>query len=204
LTKHPGYSPRRKNIGVFLDQGIAGHAADFVYHKEKPRVTFDDYYQQVGSFINRLMIEQGLDGFELLLHPSNFAPVSDVRAAINIEKCDVSKGDTPAAIHDAALVVGENSSAFSLAVLFQKPVCFFYATSTFLDNPINFTDPEITADYARLLGRTVNRSDSGELDCGIDYKAYDRFRRRYIKEIDTPDLSYFEILGQELKKVNLS
>ena len=186
------------NVGVFLDQGIGTITSDAILFGEHPRVSFESYCAQVGAFLRRVIEAQSLDGFRFILHPSNFTPPDAVKSALKLDPCEVMKGGTAAAIRRCSVVVSQSSSALALAVLYEKPIAFFYADT---DDPQASARPNVTSRYARLLGRRVNYPDSPNLDVGVDVKRYRKFRLRYVKEPDTIDRSYYRILGDQLSRV---
>lgn len=186
-------------FGVFLDQGMAcSEMADRRLLDEKPRMTIDDYYGQVGKYIEKVICQAGLDRFVIALHPGNLDPIERIKTAVMVESCEVVRGCTAELVSESCLVAGSTSSAFALAVLFNKPVSFFVAGQRGSDD---MEHERIAIQYASMLGRRVNYIDTDAIDYGRNEGAYHRFRIRYVKEPDTQNRSYYSILDQEIRNV---
>ena len=105
-----------KSYAVFLDQNAPSHP-DYYFHKNKPPVTENNYYQSMNNFFDNF---ENITGIEIIIasHPrfsakKNHNHWGNRRSVI---------GETPSLIKGSDLVFAHYSTAISFAVLLKKPV----------------------------------------------------------------------------------
>jgi hypothetical protein len=162
------------NYAVFLDQNAPSHP-DYYFHKNKPPVTENNYYQSMNSFFDNF---ENITGIEIIIasHPRISANKScnqwgNRRSVI---------GETPSLVKGSDLVFAHYSTAISFAVLLKKPVVQLitneYVESYRYDRFIAFNN-ELNLMQFNVDNDTIAKKDF----FNFDKAAYKNYEELYLK-----------------------
>ena len=178
-----------KPTAVFLDQYLPFHP-DWRFIGVDVGIDPVSYYGRLNSFFD--IIEKDL-GVEVVIaaHPnSDYSQMPDY---FNGRKC--IRNRTAELIRQSSLVIASFSASINLANLFYKPIVFVTSKEFDSKNCKRTIDAFSELHSKRPLyidgGITVNWDD----EMKVDRKAYDNYRRSYIKSDNSPDLPLWEIVS---------
>jgi hypothetical protein len=188
----------KKNVGslVFLDQNYCFSSEWLFPGLGGAPTSPDNYFPKLTKILNSISLDLDLATI-VAGHPRfNYADIKKHYGKIIIE-C----GKTAQLIRDCDLVVGHDSTAIQLAVIFQKPLIFL--TSCELDlsvwgQSIRFMAAEL-GKYPINIDHPVNAINwQDEMYINID--AYNRYKENYIKISGSPEKSSWNIVIDRIEK----
>jgi len=187
-------APVDDHLGIFLDDNLI-FDLDLVYFGGEPPSPPGVYYGRLNRFFDLVEDRFGIH-IRVASHPG-----SDYSAHPKIfGGRPIVKGRTASLVRSCGLVLAHGSTAINFAVLFERPVLFITDT----DIRRHSHGPYIEK-MASLLGKKpVDVDDPGELDqasiWSVDRDAYRRYRNLYIKRDGTPELPFWEVFANYLKR----
>jgi hypothetical protein len=185
-------STRSAPFAVFIDQDYCDHY-EYITQGSKRVVTADQYYPSICNGLRR--IGKALNvRLHVAAHPRRKGQ------PLQFEDIPLSFGGTAELIRDCSVVVGHDSTAVQMAVLFQKPVIFVTTNQinrTYFDGSFK---KESLAHFASELGKAVINLDE-DLDqidwrkeLVVNQEKYTGYREKYIKMSGTPDRCSWDIV----------
>lgn len=184
-----------KAYGVFLDEDVPFHP-DYGYMGVQPFSTPEQYYPCLCKFFS--IIEQKQD-CEIIIaaHPrSKYENMPDF-----FNGRPVVKGKTVELVKNARFVITHSSTANNFAVLFRKPIIF--VTTDSLQQSTQ--GPWIEKFASCFDKKAINISKPFDFDLdrelAVDNEKYIAYKRNYIKRDGTPELPFWQIVANSLKKM---
>lgn len=183
-----------EDMVVFLDEYLPFHP-DYLYMDIPPFCKPEEYYPHLLKFFDFIESKLALKVI-IAAHPrSNYEDHTKL-----FGRHTIIKGKTAELIGKSRFVIAHASNSINYAILFDKPIIF--TTTSGLCN-----SPEGTwiRTLASLLGKKVhNLSEKIEIDldeeCKVNEKLYSEFRNNYIKRIGSPELPFWQIVADYLKR----
>lgn len=182
----------RDGTAVFLDEYVPFHP-DYLRRGHEPYSTAERYYPALRRFFDAFERATGLT-VVVAAHPrSSYEKHPDYfggRRAV--------RGRTVEMVRDSDAVIAHSSTAIAYAVLFRKPVVLT-ASADLRACP---DGPLINAMALSLDKRLLDLDHPDEADwkaaMTVDEKAYEAFRRRYVKKDGTPEKPFWDIVADRL------
>lgn len=182
--------------GLFIDQYIPFHNETKTFYKIN--LISAEYYSKISDFLLKLKEYLNLQKIIIALHPN--ANLEKVKPYFQAQYFSIISGKTLRYTAQSDIVVGHASTAFSYAILFNKPIMLIKT----LD--MKRTQYEYAIDeWANVLNRKPNlilsnKQDISNFDYGADQRAYLEYLKKYIKNPNTPDLKQWEIFLERVLK----
>ena len=181
-----------KEYFVFIDNNIARHP-DYKYHGTKPPVNEQKYLNDLINFFNSIEKKTNIK----IIIAAN--PKSKHKKDI-FGKRKILYNKTAELIQNSNGVFLHNSTAVNFAILFKKPL--FFLTS-------NHIKESWIHEGIYLMAKSLNKKvininlfePHDKINFSIDYKAYQKFKTKYIKCLKTKNIFSWEILNKYLKVI---
>ena len=187
------------SYAVFIDDGMTHHS-DYSILNQKPPISVDDYYPLLAKFLNKFAIEIKLPVL-FATHPKT--PDHIIEKFPNLLKgIKYQIGNTAELVRNSKMVLLHQSTAFSFAVLFNKPVVFL--TSNKLRD--SWIGPRIDNFAKSVNGQIINMDNdlNKPLDfqnlLKIDKSKYKNYLDQYLKVPNSPDIPLWEIFSKYIEK----
>lgn len=186
---------KETDTAVFIDQDIAAHP-DFTFSGHAPYVSAERYYGLMNSVFDSIRDRLGLKTI-IAAHPR--ADIDRLKKHYVGYECIAGK--TAELIRAGKMVLTHSSTAINLANLFYKPAVFL-TTMELEGNRGGLFIKEM----ARWFGKKPVLVDGGlasidwDHELRVDMPIYDNYRNSYIKVNGSPQLPYWQIVADRLKR----
>lgn len=185
---------------VFLDDYLP-LSTDYYYINQQPPIGVDEYYAKIRSFFDYVEMNYHVR-IVIAAHPR-----SKYSESVNyFGGRTIIKGRTAELVQESSVVFAHMSTSINYAVLFRKPLVFI--TMDKLQNRTRgryFVGAYIETIAQSLNKNPINIDDVTQLDwekeLHIDMESYARYQNNFIKKEGTPEIPFWEIFAQNLKKL---
>ena len=117
---------KKEKFILFIDTAIFDHPENFYENKKDDKSFMDIYYNDLKFFLTNLHIKTGLKIY-ISLHPRTLGSYKNkIKKIFKNKHFNIVKGHTSIYAKYCKLVVNHTSSAIQFAVLYFKPVIFYY------------------------------------------------------------------------------
>ena len=180
-----------KNYFVFIDNDLANHP-DYKYHGTKPPVDEKKYLTDLKNFFDLVEKKTKLK-VVIAANPKSKHKIGKFgnRKILFNKTGELIKSSIGVFIH--------NSTAINYAILFKKPL-FFLSSNHIKESWLH----EGIYLMSKTLGRNIINMNmfkkTNILNFKINYKAYEKFKNKYIKCTKTKNIYSLVILNENLKK----
>ena len=166
---------KAKNKIVFLDSPGPLFSSDYAYTGDKEHKTIDTWYPSLCKFFDHLELLFDAKVVIAAHYKSNFTSCSEVFGGR-----EVYYGRTNELIAESKLVITEQSSAVSYAVIYEKPILFIYSDELKDDHRIM----RFSNNISKILGQphiNINQLDSIPHKLpGIDENLYHNYKDSFL------------------------
>lgn len=196
LDKSGEGKPAEDGTAVFLDSYLPFHP-EFIFSKKPHPISPERYYPDICKFFDYIEDVLSLK-VVIAAHPrSNYEGRDDYFGSRL-----VLRGQTPALVKRARLVLAHSSYALNFAALFKKPVIFL--TTDELNSSVIGTETDIMAELfgKRVINLSRSMAFDPEEELKIDAQKYERYKHRYIKKAGTPEAPFWQIVADRIMQFN--
>ncbi|MDX1718633.1 MAG: hypothetical protein R3353_00595 [Salegentibacter mishustinae] len=198
---------KNQKIGVFLDQGIPflNRTHPKIYTKPLPDGYLDTYYQSLEKSLKELKLKLNLDEVVIALHPDAKKFPEELEGKFSGFRTFM--GESKDLIRDANFVFGHCSAALNFAIYYKKPVIIL-KDDFLMEYHSNLR--KFTTFFIEELGMTAVEIDKpvpklNFEDVSINEKKYLDFTRKYLKDNDIQENSYYYAINKiqkDLRETN--
>ena len=181
---------------VYLDEDITGHEDNLEMGVAAP-ASADVYYPALSRFFDRYQL---ISGQRIIIagYPSEKSQLET-----NFQDREIQYKQTAQLVKGASLVFAHASTAISFAVLWKKPIVFL--TSKQIAK--SWYQPWIEAPQLLLKSPLINIDESHPFDLrglhAIDIASYNSYINFFIKAVDSPNDSLWNIVQKALSEEKL-
>ena len=186
---------KNSNIAVFLDNCLPIHNDD-VLHGVEHKAIKEIYYPSCCRFFDYVENELNVE-VVIATYPSSV--YSDQENLFKGRR--LFKGKTIELVSNSNLVINQTSSALNFAILYRKPILFFY-TQDMSDSG----ESKFAKEMAKWVGKTAINSDKHfSINWGnelkVNEKLYSYFEETFIKPKGSPKLPLWQIVNNEINNI---
>jgi len=183
------------NTAVFIDEYLPYHP-DLTNTGLKSPMKAEDYYGFLSALFDRI---EEIFGLEVVIAACPRADYTDKPNAFGNRRIEYNA--TARLVGECRLVVAHRSTAINFAILFRKPVML---TTTEKIYQHSSQTPYLEG-FARSLEQPIHfidRLSSVNLDRVFEFDdaIYDRYIRDFIKQPDSPDAPFWQIVADSVNK----
>ncbi len=186
---------------VFLDDYLP-LSTDYYYINQQPPIGVEEYYANICSFFDYVEMNYNVR-IVIAAHPR-----SKYNKSVNyFGDRTIIKGRTAELVQESAVVFAHMSTSINFAVLFRKPIVFLTMAKLKKRTIGRYFVGRYIETIAQSLNKNpVNIDNVAQLDwekeLHIDREAYARYQNDYIKKVGTPEIPFWEIFAQNIKKMS--
>lgn len=176
---------------VYLDEDIAGHEDNLEMGLAAP-ASADQFYPALSHFFDKYQL---ISGQRILIagYPGEKSQLTN-----HFQGREIQYQQTAQLVKNASIVFAHASTAISFAVLWKKPIVFL--TSTEISR--SWYQPWIDAPQLLLKARLINIDQNYSFDLSdfkpIDMASYNSYENCFIKAVDSPNDSLWNIVQKTL------
>jgi hypothetical protein len=181
-------------LAVLLDECVPFHP-DYRYKWKKPPISAEKYFHLLNNFFKRIENELG---FEVIIAAHPRSRYEDHPGCFKGRKWQ--RGRTISLVKESSLVLAHNSTSLSFANLFNKPVIFL--TSSEMDKSWQGSFIRAKSEWfgKKPIFMDGNSPVDWKQELKINRNRYQEYREAYIKTDSSPDLPFWQIVADRLKK----
>lgn len=189
------------NFILFLDSNVTSHPDFFNYGVGQTGSFLDsaEYLKKLNLFFDIIESKTNLK-VVIASHPSSQYDTVDYNGRT------VIKNKTPILIHQAAFVVGHQSTSFNNVILEKKPYLFIYYKKMFSSNVARWMEVGLFK-AKRVEAMVIDIENKDEIKNivsipDINQKLYDKYAEKYLLNPKLKDVSNYSILRNLIDNIN--
>ncbi|MFH2085106.1 MAG: hypothetical protein ABII20_07275 [Candidatus Omnitrophota bacterium] len=180
------------NMAVFIDEDMTFHP-EYAMLKLKVPIEAERYFTLLNRFFELVERETG---YEIVIAE---CPRANYKQD-HFKGRKRIKGQTASLIHQSKLVLSHYSTAVNFANLFCKPVIFL--TCSDFKNKFEWYQIKEAAGWfgKKPISMDAPKNIDWQFELRADTAQYDNYRRAYIKTENSPQLPFWQVFADRLKK----
>lgn len=191
---------KNKRTGVFLDQNIPfiNVTHPLLCTSPPPEGYIDIFYENLRRIFGKIQKQLDLDEIVIALHPDAVRFEKELEG--KYEGFRTFMGETHNLVRDAKVVLGHCSTALSYAVVYNKPVVILkdrYMMEQFPGKNVRFFIEELGMKDIFMDQEDKFQSE----DVKIDKEKYEDYKRKFLKDNDIQENSYFYAIQKIQKEI---
>ena len=193
ISDSKSYIDPQQKVGVFLDQGVPflDKTHPTLYKEPIPDEYRERYYYLIEKTLQSLKDKMDLDEIVIALHPDAVKFEKELEGKFSLFRTFI--GATKDLVRDAHVVFGHSSTAFSFAIFHKKPLIIL--TDDFLME-YHYNIRKSILFFADELGMKILKTNeeitiNSISEVPLDLEKYEDYTRKYLKDNEIQENSYF-------------
>jgi hypothetical protein len=194
LRIRDGCNNKKNGHVLFIDQNLCFHT-DWAFAGEESCVSPKRYFPEIRVALQSISL-----AFQAPILVAAHPRFDSAQVQEHFHGISVEYGITAELIRDCKVVVGHDSTALQLAVLFGKPIIFL-TTSEMEDTAMAASIRYVASELGKTaitIDQNINVLD-WQRELSIDSIKYAAYKRKYIKMDGSPDIPIWEIVIEHIE-----